>query len=56
MDNKDVIAIVATKRTPIGPFLGELSPLSAPHLAAQAIEGMLSRPCRSIKLRLMALF
>lgn len=41
-NNKNVIAIVATKRTPIGQFLGGLSPLSAPHLAAQAIEGMLN--------------
>lgn len=39
--NQQEIVIVATKRTPIGSFLGALSPLSAPQIAAQAIEGML---------------
>lgn len=34
------ITIVATKRSPIGQFLGSLSPLSAPHITAQTIEGM----------------
>lgn len=43
------IAIVATKRTPIGQFLGGLSTVSAPHLAAQAIESMMAETTLTTK-------
>jgi acetyl-CoA C-acetyltransferase len=38
MSKKDPIVIVATKRTPIGQYLGMLMPLTAPELGATAIK------------------
>ena len=37
------VYIVAAARTPIGNFLGSLSPIAAPHLGATAIKGALGR-------------
>ena len=40
---KDPVVIVAAARTPLGDFLGALSPLSAPQLGAAAIAAVLER-------------
>ncbi|HHQ13778.1 MAG TPA: acetyl-CoA C-acetyltransferase, partial [Chromatiales bacterium] len=39
--NQDAVVIVAARRTPIGSFLGSLSAVSAPELAAVAIQACL---------------
>src|SRR5581483_112981 len=39
----DPVVIVAAARTPLGDFMGALSPLSAPQLGARAIAAVLER-------------
>jgi acetyl-CoA C-acetyltransferase len=43
MNEHDPVVIVAAVRTPLGRFLGELAPLSAPTLGAHAIRAALDR-------------
>ena len=43
MNERDPVVIVAAVRTPLGRFLGELSPLSAPELGARVIGAALDR-------------
>ncbi len=43
MSASDPVVIVSAVRTPLGRFLGDLSPVEAPALGAQAIKAALER-------------